>query len=308
MSKRAAPRSRPAAEPQASAPDFTPAASTRATGWTPARQTTFIEALSQSGCVHEACRAVGLSRQSAYALRMRTDAQGFRLAWDAAIDLAMRRLSDECLSRALNGEAQPIFFQGEQIGERRRYDNKLAMFLLRYRDPLRYAASNDQMVYRGHPEKAALDFARARERMQAEANGVSDTRADVAGAGEPWVRVELTQAYAEKNERDDIEGTHDIGGSYERRRRIAQARIDHRNKLDTAERAAAVARGEPPRTEREAEAARAWAALETAIGSARADKAAKEGGRGVKTVNGSPPADPPPPPKPPRAPPAPRVL
>lgn len=49
-------------------------------GWTPDRQLAFIETLSGCGCVDEAARGVGMSRNSAYALRRRPDAQAFRLA------------------------------------------------------------------------------------------------------------------------------------------------------------------------------------------------------------------------------------
>ncbi|MEH3107767.1 MAG: hypothetical protein PGN09_10970 [Sphingomonas fennica] len=103
----------------------------RQDGWTPDRQQAFIEALAQSACVTEACRTVGMSKRSAYALRTRPAAQGFRIAWDAALDLGIRRLTDECLSRALNGVPVPHFYRGEQVGEHRRYDNRLAMFPLR---------------------------------------------------------------------------------------------------------------------------------------------------------------------------------
>jgi hypothetical protein len=107
-------------------------------GWVPDRQLEFIEALADTGCVEDACKAVGMSRASAYALRRHPDAQAFRLAWDAALDAAVARLNDAAMSRAINGVAVPIFHDGEQVGERRHYDERLTMFLLRYRDPTRY--------------------------------------------------------------------------------------------------------------------------------------------------------------------------
>jgi hypothetical protein len=107
-------------------------------GWVPDRQLAFIEALAVCGCVDEAAHAVGMSRNSAYALRRRVDAQAFRLAWDAAMDFAVTRLSDSAMSRAINGVPVPIFHNGEQVGERRHFDERLTMFLMRYRDPVRY--------------------------------------------------------------------------------------------------------------------------------------------------------------------------
>ena len=140
---------------------FTPVATrVRHDGWTHARQQEFIEALAESGCVLDACRRTGMSAESAYRLRRRVDAQSFRLAWDAALDYAIRRLSDAAYSRAINGVAVPHYYKGELVGEHRRYDEKLTMFLLRYRDPLRYAKSHDRAEWEGHDELFAIRLAR----------------------------------------------------------------------------------------------------------------------------------------------------
>lgn len=124
-------------------------------GWTPERQLEFIEALSECGCVDEAAKSVGMSRNSAYALRRRHDAQAFRLAWDAATDYAVSRLGDVAMSRAINGVPVPIFHQGEQVGERRHYDERLTMFLLRYRDPARYGKWQDRLESSRHEDVPA---------------------------------------------------------------------------------------------------------------------------------------------------------
>ena len=138
-------------------------------GWNPDKQTTFIEALAECGCVEEACRRVGMSAQSAYALRARIDAQSFRYAWDAALDYAVRRLSDAAFSRALNGVLRPVFYQGEQVGERRYYDERLTMFILRYRDPQRYGAWLDQHIATQHPDGPAILLSKALHRVALDA-------------------------------------------------------------------------------------------------------------------------------------------
>ena len=139
------------------APEFTTApVRPRHDGWTPARQVAFIQALADTACVDEAARRVGMSRESCYTLRRRPGAASFRQAWDVALDHAITRLADAALGRALHGTATPVFYKGEQIGERRRYDERLTMFLLRYRDPQRYGAWRDTMVARRpHPDGAA---------------------------------------------------------------------------------------------------------------------------------------------------------
>ena len=116
---------------------------------------------------------------SAYALRRRLDAASFRQAWDIALDYAVRRLSDAVFSRALHGVARPIFYQGEQIGERRHYDERLAMFILRYRDPTRYGAWLDHTIAERHPEGAAITLSKAVNRV------VEDACAAEAGVAPP---------------------------------------------------------------------------------------------------------------------------
>lgn len=107
-------------------------------GWTAERQIRFIEALAASGCVAEACRHVGMSETSARALYNRHCGAAFRHAWDAALDCGMPRLEEAVMSRSIKGVPRPIFYKGEQVGEWRHFDERLAMFLLRRRRPARY--------------------------------------------------------------------------------------------------------------------------------------------------------------------------
>jgi hypothetical protein len=150
----------------------------RLDGWTAERQVAFIEALAESACVAEACRSVGMSERSAYALRARADAVSFRSAWVTALDYALRRLSDAVLSRAVNGVATPIFYHGELIGERRRYDERLAMFLLQRRDPLHYGSWRDRQEWNGHREADAFGLLKAKAAIRDD--DAADTADDIA--------------------------------------------------------------------------------------------------------------------------------
>ncbi len=138
-------------------------------GWTPAKQVAFVEALSECGCVEDACRRVGISSTAAYALRRRVDAQSFRIAWDMALDHAIQRLADAAFARAIHGVAQPVFYKGEQIGERRTYDERLTMFLLRYRDPVRYGAWHDRTRAERSPDAAAITLSKAVHQLEVDA-------------------------------------------------------------------------------------------------------------------------------------------
>ena len=146
-------------------------------GWTPARQVAFLTALGECGCVEEACHAVGMSPRSAYTLKARADAASFRQAWDVALDFAAGRLADRLLGRAMNGEVTPIYYQGVQIGERRRYDNRLAMWLLAHRQPERYGRWREEMrASRENPDGAAAIMGAAIGRAAADAQADADGR------------------------------------------------------------------------------------------------------------------------------------
>lgn len=131
-------------------------------GWTAEKQIEFIEALAACGCVSDACRVVGMTDTSAYRLRNRPDAAAFRLAWRAALDAGVERLADAAFSRALHGVERPIFRGQERVGEYRHFDERLTMFLLRYRDPVRYGKYMDNMIAQQPPEARGIIYMRAR--------------------------------------------------------------------------------------------------------------------------------------------------
>lgn len=153
----------PATTARPATPSFTPVpVRPRQDGWTPGKQIALIQAIATCGCVTEACRQVGMSKQSAYDLYNRPDAASLRQAWDAARTQAAGQLADAVLGRAIHGVATPIFFQGERIGERRRFDERLAMWLLRHLAPDRFGAWRDgQTFHREDPDGVAkiLEYA-----------------------------------------------------------------------------------------------------------------------------------------------------
>ena len=101
-----------------------------APGWTAERQRAFLIALAQGGCISHACAAVGLSRQSAYALRRREPHSVFAIAWDTAIQMSRQILLDEATERALAGREQDIWYRGDHVGTRVVHNDRLLMFLL----------------------------------------------------------------------------------------------------------------------------------------------------------------------------------
>lgn len=119
-------RAVPASGEQTDPPEKT----TRHDGWDLERQAAFLRALSATHSVSEAAKSVGRSRQSAYRLRSRLKGQPFDLAWEVAFHHSYDVLAHTALERALNGVEVPVFFQGEQVGSYRRFDERLTVALL----------------------------------------------------------------------------------------------------------------------------------------------------------------------------------
>lgn len=96
-----------------------------ASGWSRERMTRFLSLLAESGNVRRCARACGLSTQSVYKLRRR-DAV-FAQGWGAALVLARDHAEQALADRAIEGVEEPIFYRGEQVGVRRRYDTRLLL-------------------------------------------------------------------------------------------------------------------------------------------------------------------------------------
>ena len=111
----ASPREPQTAAPSAPLPDR----------FTPERRAQFLAALAELGSARAACARVGISAQAAYVLRRR-DAV-FAAGWDGALVLARRVAEDVLAQRALDGVEEPVFYRGEQVGSRWRFDGRLLL-------------------------------------------------------------------------------------------------------------------------------------------------------------------------------------
>jgi hypothetical protein len=94
-------------------------------GWTEARKAQFLEHLAGHGNVRATCARVGMSHEAAYKLRRR-DALVAR-AWDAALNLAREASAQGLACRAIDGIEEEIWYRGEVVGTRRRYDTRLLL-------------------------------------------------------------------------------------------------------------------------------------------------------------------------------------
>jgi len=118
-------------------------------GWTPDRQFRFVLAIARGAGPGEAARSVGLSRQTAHALRRKPGAEGFAAAWDAAAAFA-----DQA---AAAGRARPAGALGfETIMVPRFYRGRLIGFVARedHAAALRTLGALDRFAERMDPARA----------------------------------------------------------------------------------------------------------------------------------------------------------
>ena len=140
------------AQAEGTGPPAPPARRVRHDGWTPDRQILFLETLAACGVVTDACREAGLSAQSAYAFRNRRAGRAFATAWDSVlVHRARGRLSDEVMSRAMNGCIETIR-NGDATAERHRFDNRLSMAVLTRLDRLAKAQGEREAQLRAVSE------------------------------------------------------------------------------------------------------------------------------------------------------------
>ena len=134
------------------------------------RQALFIAALAEGGAARLAAARAGVSHATAY--RERRASPEFRLAWDAAL-LAARVHAEEVLaSRALDGVEEEVFYHGEVVASRRRYDSRLL---------LAHLGRLDRLTADARTEAFADDFEAALARFSRGEEPVPDA-AGAAGA------------------------------------------------------------------------------------------------------------------------------
>ncbi len=129
------PDSRPArpARRMPRVPPFYPVPTrSRRDGWTVQRQTDFLGHLAETGSVMGACEAVGMSRNSAYRLRARPDAESFAAAWDAALGAPVRKVTPpDADFLSCDGPVRVVMFRGRYRGSWRQRDDAALLRMVR---------------------------------------------------------------------------------------------------------------------------------------------------------------------------------
>jgi hypothetical protein len=101
---------------------------------TPQRLAAFLAQLAETGNARLAARAAGVSPQTMY--RARRKSAALARAWDAAM-LAARPVAEAVLAdKALNGWEEAVFYRGEEIARKPRFDSRLLLAHLARLDKL----------------------------------------------------------------------------------------------------------------------------------------------------------------------------
>ncbi|NCP50119.1 MAG: hypothetical protein GW850_13115 [Sphingomonadales bacterium] len=116
------------AQSSASSAEHTPTRAIRHDGWLPETRVKFLEALARTGNVQASAYFVQMTRQSAYDLRRRD--RDFARGWLAALVLARDIAQDKLQERAIEGVEEEVFYHGEVVATRRRFDSRLLLALL----------------------------------------------------------------------------------------------------------------------------------------------------------------------------------
>lgn len=103
---------------------------------TPVKIRKFLAAYAAVGTVRQACAIAGLSRETHYH-KLETDPV-YQKAVAQAEKQSCDLIEDELFRRAIRGEPEPIFHQGEQVATILRKSDALLMFLARGAMPDRY--------------------------------------------------------------------------------------------------------------------------------------------------------------------------
>ncbi|MHA7818739.1 MAG: hypothetical protein ACX930_03715 [Erythrobacter sp.] len=165
-------------------------------------QRDFIAHLAATGIVSEAARHIGKSMEAIYKLRQRPGAEGFRAAWDAALDRGVSRLESGALARAIEGEERMVVSGGKVLGTELRHNDALVMFFLKNRLPDRYNPAKN--IGPGHPvyERVKAEYEEEQRRIASDPERIARVRASIDRKFAQWRRDIEAKWEAERQARE----------------------------------------------------------------------------------------------------------
>ena len=96
----------------------------------------FLEHLGKTAHVGDSCKFAKVSPSTVY--KWRDENETFKELWAEAVEQGTDRLEDEAILRATVGVDEPIIYQGEITGTKKRVSDILLMFMLKARRPEKF--------------------------------------------------------------------------------------------------------------------------------------------------------------------------
>ncbi len=152
---------------------------------TGAQKAKFLDVFRRRRCVTRACRHAGISRATAY--RWRDDDPDFARDWDEAQDAFADELESLAFHRALHGWNEPVFYEGNPVGRKRRFSPGLLIFMLKCNRPERYALEHQLSGATAKPEDFIRESRRALAQMRSSVPTGDDAAEPDVTDGEPEV-------------------------------------------------------------------------------------------------------------------------
>jgi hypothetical protein len=160
-------------------------------GFTPVRQKKFFKALNKTGCIADACRACGISRNTVR--RHRDKWPAFDARVEAALAIASVSLEMIAWKRATEGAEEKVYRDGKLVMTRVKPSDAMLRLLMQGANPKKYGRMGQM------PRRATMKQMRKEARREAAAKVGAGRRPRIATNAE--VREALTKRLAAFHER-----------------------------------------------------------------------------------------------------------
>lgn len=104
----------------------------------------FLDALKEDGAVTHACMKARVPRSRPYAERKRDPE--FASAWDEIVNRVLDEVEESVVKRAREGWLETVWHGGKPVGQVRKFDTTLQIFVLRQRRPEAWARAERMKI------------------------------------------------------------------------------------------------------------------------------------------------------------------
>ena len=158
-------------------------------GFTPARQKKFFKALKKTGCIADACRAAGISRNTVR--RHRGKWPAFDAKVEAALAIASVELDTIAWQRATEGAEEKVYRDGRLVMTRVKPSDGILRLLMQGANPKKYGRTGQMPKGPARKQLKKQADAEARARLRA---SLPDLTQAILKNLDAWDRRERAQA------------------------------------------------------------------------------------------------------------------